>query len=277
VSASSIFVLKAAWQLPASFSGKVQMEQQSRRNVSCGMGSDHYIALLQECILNRISCKSSLMNDDKILPEVLDAFFAYISDNEGTGHYSLGLELEFYERNSFHPAIANRLYGIFGYSVNGFESPLGIKLPDGSYAEAGRNAAYGRSAAIQLRNHLRGKFGKPELDDYELREFALGGPPFSEFSNAPGMSRAKITRVYDTTETERNAALAYAFGKYPEVIEYSRGIRNLAPAQGYHDCDVYGCSLTKAYAAASLYAVLPSLQEYSDVTGVDDVEGLFFD
>lgn len=209
------------------------------------------------------------MSEGIVSRELLEEFIAHISDNWGTGQSSLGLELEFYERNDFDPVIANHLYWDFSDWVNGFESPLGIRLPDGNYAKDGRDAAYVRGVAIQLRNYFRDKFGKPPLSDEEIAEFQLGAPlPYPE--NRPGSRLSG--RSYHPTEEQIQAAVQYALKHYPKAVTYTRGLHRLAPAQGYSHHAVDGRGVTLVYAAAALRAVLPSLESYGDMFGSHEVE-----
>ncbi len=212
------------------------------------------------------------MSKDIIPRQLLEQFIVYISDNWGTGKSSLGLELEFYERNNFAPSIANRLYRHFHQWVNGFESPLAISLPDGSFAEDGRDAKYVRAIAIQLRNYFRAKFGRAPLTEEEIAQFAFNDiPALPNQSNRPRAVPGSKAPVYRPTDDELRRAAYYTLENYPDIVAYSHGLRNLAPMQGYSHLDVDGRGITLSYAFDALCGTLPPLQTYYDVRGAHDV------
>lgn len=209
------------------------------------------------------------MSEGIVSQELLEEFIAHISDNWGTGQSSLGLELEFYERNDFDPVIASHLYWDFSDWVNSFQSPLAIPLPNGGFAKDGRDAAYARAVAIQVRSYFREKFGKPPLSDEEIAQFTLGAPlPHPE--NRPGSRLSG--KPFHPTEEQVQAAVHYALKHYPKAVAYMRGLHRLAPAQGYSHHVVDGRGITLVYAAAALRAILPSLESYGDMFGSHEVE-----
>ena len=59
----------------------------------------------------------------------LEAFIDFLNDNEGSGDCAFGKEIEFFERNDFHLSIANQMFLGFKHKVNGFQSPLAIRIP----------------------------------------------------------------------------------------------------------------------------------------------------
>jgi hypothetical protein len=211
------------------------------------------------------------VNTEVVSQQLLEEFFAYICDNEGTGESSFGLELEFYERNNFDPEIANWLYKWFGSWVNRYESPLAIQLPDGSYDKNGRDMDYARAVAIQLRNYFRAKFGRPPLSDDEIAAFALGAPPLPHAGNKCGWGLDADLGVYRTSRREQEAAARFALEHYPGAVAYIRAIKHLAPAQGYAPSDVYGEGVPVVYISDALRAVLPPLRRYTDLIGFHDV------
>ncbi len=215
------------------------------------------------------------MDIDVVSRQSLEQFLLYITNDIESGQSSLGRELEFFERNDFDPSIANRLYSDFGEWVNGFESPLGIKLPDGSYAGSGRDIDFVRRVAIQLRNLFRENFGKPHLSDNEIDSFTMKFSPLPHWGKRPGLWNAAQGDVYNASEEELQLALVFAKKHYPEIIKYARELKNIAPQQGYSLQDVWGRGVTLSYAADALYATLPSLDGYKSVSGTHELENMF--
>lgn len=201
-------------------------------------------------------------------------FLEFISNNEGTGHSSLGLELEFYERNDFSPVIGNLLYLSFPYWVSHSCSPFSIKRPDGSYCEAvwiegsydrdrsyspgGRDRAFCYGLALQLRNYFREKFEKPRLTKEEIGQFRFGAFPWRNSNKR----MAEKHPFYEASDHELRAAFDHARTNYPEYIDYHRGLMRLVPEQGYHRDDVDGCGIITGYINDSLLAVVPDAGMY---------------
>ncbi|PLK24732.1 hypothetical protein C0V72_04340 [Porphyrobacter sp. TH134] len=201
-------------------------------------------------------------------------FLEFISDNEGSGDSSYGLELEFFERNGFSPKVANLLYWDFPYWVSHPLSPFAIQRPDGSYREAvwiegsydrdesydpeGRDRAFCYGLALQLRNFFREKFDKPRLLKEEIDQFKFGDFPWL---NSHKRLPEKFP-FYEASDDELRAAFEYARMHYPEYIDYDRGLMQLVLAQGYRLCDVYGRAITTAYLNDSLLAVVPDAGVY---------------
>lgn len=214
------------------------------------------------------------IRQDPVSEKDLVTFFEFICDNEGSGDSSLGLELEFYERNDFSPAIANLLYWSFPHWVSHCLSPFSIQRPDGSYSEIkwiegsydrdesydpdGHDRAFCYGLALQLRNYFRDKFGKPRLSKEEIDQFRFGSFPWL---NSDKRMPEKYP-FYEATDDELRAAFEYARKHYPDYIDYDRGLMQLAREQGYRPCDVYGRAITTAYLNDSLLAVVPDAGVY---------------
>lgn len=216
----------------------------------------------------------AIVRKDPVSEKDLLEFLEFISDNEGSGDSSYGLELEFFERNDFSPKVANLLYWEFPYWVSHPVSPFAIQRPDGSYREAvwiegsydrdgsydpeGRDRAFCYGLALQLRNYFREKFDKPRLSKEEVDQFRFGDFPWL---NSHKRLPEKFP-FYEASDDELRAAFEYAKKHYPDYIDYNRGLMQLASEQGYHHDDVDGRGITTAYLNDSLLAVVPDASVY---------------
>jgi hypothetical protein len=210
------------------------------------------------------------MNHGIVSHELLEQFYNHITAGLHNGQYCYGLELEFCDRNDFDVKVLAFQYNDFSWWLNDVGSPLSVAVTDRHANSLSLNSESVKNVAVQFRNFIRNKFGKPPLKNEEVAGFIADYQFLINREKRPA-GFGSLKPYYRVDDKEVHAATEYALEKYEYVAKYIKSLKYVAPLQGYSCNAVNGMGMPFIFAEDALMGTLPPLDGYGGIDGVQQV------